>query len=121
MKQFQYIRAYSALLSLDAYKLPMRTAYDIYTLRKKIEPIYMFEVDKEKSLIDKYKIPISADGMLAFQNDDVRRRFSEDIKELKNIEIEMEIEPIRVDIHSFGEQQISPSYFDCLEGFVVFE
>ncbi len=121
MKQYQINRAYNALGRMANMQLPVRDSRNLYMLSKQLDDAYSFEVEQEKKLIEKYNGVLAGDGRVTFPNDDEAKKFSEELAELNDLEVDVEFDPVIISCDAMREQRISPFDVACLDGFVVFE
>ena len=121
MKQYQINKAYSALSRLANMQLPVRDSRNLYMLSKQLDNAYNFELEQEKKLIEKYHGVFTKDGGVTFANSDDSNGFGAELKELNNLEVEVEFDPVVIDCDAMGDQRISPFDVACLDGFVMFE
>lgn len=121
MKQYQINKAYSALSRLANMQLPVRDSRNLYMLSKQLDDAYNFELEQEKKLIEKYHGVFTKDGGVTFANSDDANGFGAELKELNNLEVEVEFDPVVIDCDAMGDQRISPFDVACLDGFVMFE
>lgn len=121
MKQHKINSAFNALNKLMGMELKVRDAYAVFMLRRKLEPSYEFELERERGLISKYDGTILPNGTITFPAEDDAQRFREEIAEMNESEIELEFEPITLNFDALGEQKILPADLAALEGFIRFE
>lgn len=121
MKQYQINKAYNALGRLANMQLPVRDSRNLYMLSKQLDDAYSFEVEQEKKLIEKYNGVLTGDGGVTFPSNDEAKKFSEDLAELNNLEVDVEFDPVVISCDAMDGQRISPFDVACLDGFVTFE
>lgn len=121
MKQYQINKAYNALGRLADMQLPVRDSRNLYMLSKQLGDAYDFALQQEKKLIEKYNGVLTGDGGITFSNSDEMKKFSEELAELNNLEIDVEFDPVIISCDAMEGQRISPSDIACLDGFVTFE
>ena len=120
MKQSEINKSYNALVRLSQVRLPIKTAFSVYQLVKKIEEPYKFAFEEEKKLINKYNAEVKANGIISFSSAEDKNSFQNELQELNQLDHDIEIEPIVIKIEDLGEQTITPSDIFALEGFVEF-
>ena len=120
MKQKEAIDAYGAILRLSEIALPLQDAYKIFCLRRKIEPIYQFEVEREKALLGELNGALMPDGSVQFKNTEDCVEFKNKVAELNDMEVEADFEPIQIKIENLGKVEIKPADISRLCGFVEF-
>lgn len=121
MKQSEINKSYNALVRLSQVRLPIKTAFSVYQLVKKIEEPYKFALEEEKKLINKYNAEVKENGIISFSSAEDKDSFQNELQELNQLDHDIEIEPIVIKIEDLGEQTITPSDIFALEGFVEFE
>ena len=121
MKQSEINKSYNALVRLSQVRLPIKTAFSVYQLVKKIEEPYKFALEEEKKLINKYNAEVKENGIISFSSAEDKNSFQNELQELNQLDHDIEIEPIVIKIEDLGEQTITPSDILALEGFVEFE
>ena len=121
MKQSEINKSYNALVRLSQVRLPIKTAFSVYQLVKKIEEPYKFAFEEEKKLINKYNAEVKENGIISFSSAEDKNSFQNELQELNQLDHDIEIEPIVIKIEDLGEQTITPSDIFALEGFVEFE
>lgn len=121
MKQSEINKSYNALVRLSQMRLPIKTAFSVYQLVKKIEEPYKFAFEEEKKLINKYNAEVKENGIISFSSAEDKNSFQNELQELNQLDHDIEIEPIVIKIEDLGEQTITPSDILALEGFVEFE
>ena len=121
MKQSEINKSYNALVRLSQVRLPIKTAFSVYQLVKKIEEPYKFALEEEKKLISKYNAEVKENGIISFSSAEDKNSFQNELQELNQLNHDIEIEPIVIKIEDLGEQTITPSDIFALEGFVEFE
>lgn len=121
MKQSEINKSYNALVRLSQVRLPIKTAFSVYQLVKKIEEPYKFAFEEEKKLINKYNAEVKENGIISFGSAEDKNSFQNELQELNQLDHDIEIEPIVIKIEDLGEQTITPSDIFALEGFVEFE
>lgn len=121
MKQSEINKSYNALVRLSQMRLPIKTAFSVYQLVKKIEEPYKFALEEEKKLINKYNAEVKENGIISFSSAEDKDSFQNELQELNQLDHDIEIEPLVIKIEDLGEQTITPSDIFALEGFVEFE
>ena len=121
MKQSEINKSYNALVRLSQVRLPIKTAFSVYQLVKKMEEPYKFALEEEKKLINKYNAEVKENGIISVSSAEDKNSFQNELQELNQLDHDIEIEPIVIKIEDLGEQTITPSDIFALEGFVEFE
>ncbi len=121
MKQLDIVQGYGALERLSSESLPFSEAYSVFTLCKKIEPQYMFEMEQEKKLLNEVKGTIAENGDLRFDTPEQIKAFQEKLAELQSIDVDLEITPITLKMSRLQQVRIRPEDFGFLAPFITFE
>ena len=119
MKQNKIIEAYKALNNLCSDKLPLKAAFSIYKMKKTLEDNYKFQLDKEREFMDECNGFIDSEGRVTFSNKEDAAKFMDKIKELNDIDSNIEIVPVLISLDS--ELSITPKDVEALDGFIHFE
>lgn len=121
MKQYEVNRAYGAISRLAKMELPLRAAYDIYMLLRKLEPCYFFELEQEKKLLEKYNGSVNKNGYLEFDTNADAEGFHREVDELNKLDIDLDFDTVILSCATMNDIRISPTDIASLEGFVCFE
>jgi hypothetical protein len=68
MKQIQINKAYTSLNKILNMHFPIKKAYQIYLLSKKLNSILDFFLEEERKLIKKFNAEIKENGEVSFKN-----------------------------------------------------
>lgn len=121
MKQIKLCRAYEAL---DGFAknihLPATKAFAIYTVIKKVRPIYEARVDVERDIINRFDIKVD-NGQFTFKTPAFAEAYMKEIDELNNVDVEVNVSPIVIALDDIGEQRITPAQMEALDGIICFE
>ena len=120
MKQKEAIEAYGAILRLSDISLPLRDAYNVFCLRRKLEPIYQFEMERERKLLEELHGEITPDGSLRFDNVEAYMEFNKKVAEMSDMEIDDEHEVIQIKIDDLKNAEMKAADINRLYGFVEF-
>ena len=119
MKQGKIIEAYRVIKNMAQESFPLPVAYSLYKIRKAMEPQADFQIEREKSLIEEFNGHPGENGMINFGESEVAKKFLEKIKELEEMEVEFDFEPVHIPLTE--NINITPNDIDKLDGFVIFE
>ena len=119
--QSQINNAYASMHKIAGMQLPIKQAYAIYLLSKKIKEHFDFFVEQEKKLIEKYNAEIKDNGTISFSNQEDAIKFQEEYNDYQAFEIEEDFTPITLKFADCGEQNITPADIANLESFIAFE
>lgn len=120
MKQKEAIEAYGAILRLSEISLPLRDAYNVFCMRRKLEPIYQFEMEREKKLLDELHGDITPDGSIHFGDMESYMEFNKKIAEMGDMEIDVEHDVIQIKIDNLKNTEMKPADINRLYGFIEF-
>lgn len=121
MTQKDINKAYTALMRLSDFRLPIKKAREIYTITKKAEEHFKFAIREERKYIEALGGVENADGTITFKSSENFEQFQKNICELNESEVDWNGEPVVITDTDIGEQTISPSDIRCLEAFISFE
>ncbi len=121
MKQYQIIEAYKTLNALGSTNIPVKIAYRIFMLKKKLEPIFMFRMEQERGLLNKLGGTVDEKGIAHFGETADAVKFRNTVAELNELEAEIDFEPISVSLEQMSGINMKPNDIEKLEGFIEFE
>lgn len=121
MTQFKINKAYGTLVRLAELKLPLKKAYELYKMTKAMEDVYQFAVSEEQKYINEFNGTINPDGTVSFEDATKFGEFQERLAALNDMEVEIDIAPVKLTEADMGDQTITPAEIFSLEGFVCFE
>jgi len=110
--------AYAALTRMGQ-KATGKAAFSLFRMKQKLEEVVRFQGEQERTLAEKHGTKIMEDGALIFPDDKAKAAFMEDKKALYDMEIDPEIEPIKVQIDQLPA--INMEEIEALNGFIEFE
>ena len=120
VKQSKIVKAYRALAALAETDIPLRASYQIFLLKKILEPHYLFQAEKEKKMLDGLGGIVNKDGAIKFKQADAVNKFKNTIKELGDIDVEIDFEPVILDMNQMEDLKMKANDIECLDGFVKF-
>ncbi len=120
MKQERINKAYSSLLKLKEYSLPVKKAYAIYQLAASMESAYEFALAEERKYLEDFNGKLNENGTVTFPTPTDCAAFKDKVEELGNMEVDIAFEPVVLAETDLGSQTITPSDIANLEGFVAF-
>lgn len=86
MTQIEAVRAYKVLQSLGGAKMPVQTAYKLFTLRKALQPAYEFQAEQERAIAKRYSAYVDKDGHFHTKDEADMKGFGEALVELGDAE-----------------------------------
>ena len=119
MKQGTIIQAYKTILKLSGEPLPIRTAHDLYKLRKQLEPQWGFQQEQEMTIINSLGAEVTETGQINFKSIDDRITFAKKIQELLDMDLEVTFDKISIKMEDFNVK-ITPNEFESLVDFIDF-
>lgn len=124
--QKQAVAAYKALQEIGGQPFPVRDALRLLQAKKRLETAWEFQLQEENKLIGEFQ-PELRDGKLimSYGKDDAEgkaraREFMDRMRELQELEIEIDGEPIPVRMPG-DEIRIRPETLSALDGIVSWE
>lgn len=121
MRQERINKAYSSLLKLKGYNLPVKKAYAIYKLASSVEEAYEFALNEERKYMADFNGTLNENGTITFPTPTECAAFRDKVEELCDIDADITVEPVTLTEADLGEQTITPLDIANLEGFVAFE
>ena len=118
MKVQQMLNAIPVLDKLMTCKLPVKKAYEVYSLAKQIKEQREFFINEEKKLIEKFNAEVTQEGYIQFKTGDDQLNFSNEHKSLLDFEVELQILEIAFD--ELKEIELTPNDMILLEGVINF-
>lgn len=102
-------------------KLPIKKAYQIYSLIKKIDEKKDFLIKKEKQMIEEYDGIIEEDGKISFKNNDIKNKFWEEHSILLAYSFDDdEFEVIELSLNTLKGIELTPIEIAQLESIINF-
>lgn len=118
MKQGKLINAYKVIADLYRQKLPLPTSYKLYKLKGALQKAWDFQIDAEQKLIDEFGAKMGDEGRLSFDNPDKANEFNERLREVFDMESDIDVEPIEIPITD--DMSITPIDIENLDGIITF-
>lgn len=119
MTATQILNALPVVQKMAGFKLPVRKAYKIYSLAKKINEYRDFFINEEKKLIDKFNAEILDNGNIKLNSPEDQMKFMEEHASLMETNVE-DVEIIELSFAEMGDIEITPAEIEALEGVVNF-
>lgn len=119
MIQKHIISAYITLSHLGGIQMPVRCAYQLYQLRKKLESSYQFCAEQERMIIEKYHGSVK-NGVISFADEDNATNAQNALRELNEMTVEIEFDPVTINMNDIQSGSVSIDDIANLDGFVVF-
>jgi hypothetical protein len=113
----QLLNAFPIVEKLMTFNLPIKKAYQLYSLAKQINEKRDFFIKEEKKLIDNFKGQIMEDGKIKFENINLQQEFLKAHNELLQCEID-DIKPLELTFDDLKDIKLSPADLIDLEGVV---
>lgn len=110
------VGGYKALLDISNQNMSAKTSYALYKIRMALKPSWDFQIEREKSLMEKYG-ERDSDGNYTIKSVEGRREFMQMIAELNSMEEELDIEPITMELPDIN---MSIEQIDAISNFVHF-
>lgn len=117
MKQSKIIEAYKAIQTMMNEPLTIGSSYKIFKLKKRLQDQWDFQYGEEQKLLTELQPDMNGDGMKFASTEDADR-YRALIKELSNIDVEIEGLPVRIPLTE--NITLSPANIEALDGFIEF-
>ena len=98
-------------------KVPMKKAYQIYSLIKGIEEKRYFYIEEEKKLINSYNAEVLDNGRIKFQSAEDQIKFSHEQSAMLNCELD-DIPAIELSFDDLNEATFTAKELMSLEGVI---
>ena len=118
MNHKQMVNAYITLMRLSGASMPIRTAHELYCLRKKLEPAYQFCSEREQLIAEQYHGRI-VNGRLSFEDESDMLHAQAELQELYALQSDEPFNAVSLNLNDIGDVSISVNDIESLEGFVV--
>lgn len=119
MTGYQLLNAAPILQKIIEFELPVKKAYQIYTLIKAIEDKREFFMSEERKLIAKFNAEITENGDIKFNSMEDHSGFSIAHSGLLSYEIE-DVNSIELNFDSLKGANLSPRDIMQLENVIIF-
>lgn len=106
----------AALEEIRGQRMPKGKAKELFFLRKAMEPSQEFFQEQQKEIIEKIGLKISGDGKIDLSDPEKRRKYMEEIRELRGLEAKIEAEPLDL---SEIDVEVSEMFMGATEGIVI--
>ena len=120
MTYSQVVQGKQAIDRICGMSFPIRTAYQLFKMKKVIDSLFEFEVGQEKQAVEKYGGTIQKDGTIKFDHGENGLSFADEIDALLKTEVSEKVEPVVIDMKDIEDMSVSPAMIRQLEGFVTF-
>ena len=119
MKQAKVFAAGEALNNLMNQPWPLKTAYELYSLKKKLAPAMEFQIMEERKILEKLDYKVVGPGQISFANPEMAETYRTSHASLDEFEYPDldDIQPIV--LPDRDGVVITPSDLEKLEGFVT--
>ena len=118
MTQAEAIMAYKVLASLSREKLPVKTAYALFRLKKALQPAYDFMAEQERAVCGRYDASVDDKGIIRPKDPEKTKAMLEELNALKDMEYAEKPERIEVDMPD--GLCVTMEQIEALEPVVVF-
>lgn len=118
MKQVQLVKAYMVLDKLAKVTFPLTISNKIFHMKEKLQSQYDFQSQEETKSFQDNHGSFNADNKMTFQTVEDYNAFECRMKELRDLEIDIEIQPF--DIPISDNIMLTADEIKDLNGFVNF-
>ena len=119
MTQYQLILASPTLGLLNSFKLPIKTAYSLYNLNKKIAEYRDFFIEQERKLVEEFNGIVKENGQVSFEEAEDSIKFAQKYAELKSLEA-AGFEAVKINMADLGDQTLTVADIAALDGIIEF-
>lgn len=120
MIQGKINKAYESLMRLNNFKLPVKKAYAVYKLVRAVDGTYQFALSEERKYLEEFHGTLKEDGSITFLTPGDCTAFQAKVEELCNMDVNIEIDVVKLSEKDLCGQTLSPADIFNLEGFVDF-
>lgn len=113
------IPAYKALLTLEEQMLPLKLSYNIFKLKKQLQPAWDFQRERENEILQQFPPQEFTNGNFKFKTVKQAKGFKAKMDELAEMDFELEVKPMKLQLTEMLE--ITPKDIEALDEFVIFE
>lgn len=101
MKQGKYVNAYNTIVRIGDQPVPLSTGLKLFNLKKQLEPQFEFQTESEDKILGQYspqKAIRASNGkfILSFETPEIAAEAQKLLKELEEMEVNLEIIPIMI-------------------------
>lgn len=119
MKQGAIVKAYKVLNKIGQQDLPIRLAYDLFRVKKALQPQWDFQLAEEEKAISGARE--EANGDIAFDTPEAAEACRGRLAELAEIDVEdLKVTPVQIPLNTPG-LKLSMEDIDALSMFVKFK
>ena len=98
MTQLEAVKAFKVLMSIGQEKIPVGTAYKLFCKKRALQPVFDFQIEQERVIIDRYNAVADERGNISPKNPADRPAMQSDLKALNQMECQIDIEPIEIEV-----------------------
>lgn len=127
IKQSEATKAYKALKKLNFQEVSCATAYNIFTMLSDLQPLWDFQIQEERKIIEKHPKLDLVTGTIKMENDSEKESAIKEAEEigkefeaLRDMEQEVNLIPFEIDTTQ-ESLKISADDIKALQGFVTFK
>lgn len=118
MKQEKLVRAYMVLDKFAKISFPLSISNKIFLMKEKLQPQYDFQSQEETKCFNENKGIFNDQGKMTFPKIENYQAFENRMKELKDLDVDIEITPIEISIDD--SIMITADEIKDLQGFINF-
>lgn len=118
MTQLEAVKAFKVLMSIGQEKIPVGTAYKLFCQKRALQPVFDFQIEQERGIIDRYNAVADERGNISPKNPADKPAMQSDLKELNQMECKIDIKPIEIELPE--ELHIALNDIEALEPVVKF-
>ena len=118
MKQGAIVKAYKVLNKIGQQDLPIRLAYDLFRVKKALQPQWDFQLAEEEKAISGARE--EANGDIAFDTPEAAEACRGRLAELAGIDVDLKVTPAQIPLNTLG-LKLSMEDIEALSMFVKFK
>jgi hypothetical protein len=117
MRQSTIVRAYKALIKLGQQELPAVSAFELFKIKRELQPHLDFQIDEEKKM--SAGATVSPDGSVTFPSPEAAAAFRDKLKEIGDMDVDLKVKPVQIPLSTPG-LTLSMDDIEALDCFVQF-
>lgn len=115
----QILNALPLIQNIMDLNLPIKKAYEVYTLAKLINEKREFFINEEKKIIEKFNATVAENGTIRFQSPQDQLAFYQAHSELMNYEVD-DLKAVELSLSNLESAQLKPYEIGLLENIITF-
>lgn len=121
MTNKQITGAYIALSRMGNMQFPLPVTYRLFLLRQKLKTQFDFCAEQEQAIISRHNGVPTNDGDYQFADKETTMATYTEMQELHDMDVDVELDPVEVDINQAMAGNMSMNDIQALDGIVIFK